>query len=61
MTEDEAREKWCPYSYTSANRDKDEYFTRCIASDCMMWRWKDTVINNPQHPDEYRRIYEKGY
>lgn len=31
MTEEEARKKWCPM--TGDQRDK------CIASDCMMWRW----------------------
>lgn len=50
MTEEEARKKWCPYAFTAAvtkefscNRDHDGTIYKennCIASDCMMWRWK---------------------
>lgn len=55
MTEEQAKTKWCPMVRTGlvagmavnhhVNGDvKDE--TRCIASDCMMWRYsgvnKDT-------------------
>jgi hypothetical protein len=32
MTEDEAKQKWCPMT-------RDEHHNRCIASGCMMWRW----------------------
>jgi hypothetical protein len=52
-TEKDARTKWCPFvryvtgeedDQAPANRWPD--FTnpppcRCIASDCMMWRWAD--------------------
>jgi hypothetical protein len=54
MNEADARKKWCPFSRVAltegmaANRTatmgsgdyadiKDE--TRCLASDCMAWRW----------------------
>ena len=57
MTEDEAKTKWCPmvrlaplganesYRY-STNRMNDRIRgivreARCIASDCMAWRWID--------------------
>ena len=50
MTEDEAKTKWCPMVRQGYN-DKigemnnqwafDKLFSgKCIASGCMMWRWK---------------------
>jgi hypothetical protein len=35
MTTEEAREKHCPF-----------WGFRCIARDCMMWRWNDQGIKN---------------
>ena len=56
-TEDEARMKWCPHAravemdgdepatgYPVGNRSavgRGHPFCRCIASDCMAWRWAD--------------------
>ena len=37
MTEDEARTKWCPMRLADHDMDWLEN-TRCIGSDCMMWR-----------------------
>ena len=51
MTEEEAKTKWCPMvrfgdTGSVSNRRMNggsggagEY-SRCIASDCMMWKWK---------------------
>ena len=47
MTEEQAKTKWCPMSRTgvdevTANRGfNGKIFEedKCIASDCMMWRW----------------------
>jgi hypothetical protein len=50
VTEDEARTKWCPMvrfvvdsQDDGANRwigHQSPPECRCIASDCMMWRWR---------------------
>lgn len=54
LTEDEAREKWCPEvrspeGFTSdmmvaANENMKGQKHTCIASDCMMWRWFDNQV-----------------
>ena len=54
LTEDEAKQRWCPFSRTAfqyrhgdgdamvvANRaENDNPITDCIASQCMAWRWR---------------------
>jgi hypothetical protein len=49
MTEDQAKTKWCPMVRFSIgeddnnscnNRDISGDVTKCIGSDCMMWRMK---------------------
>lgn len=59
-TEKQAREKWCPWSLTgyrgiglnrmaavdnSDHRAEVLHDTRCIASDCMAWRWSKTLTD----------------
>lgn len=59
MSEKEAKSKWCPMARsfwsgelaqgaaTSYNRATDN--TKCVASKCMMWRWRlytKDVLNN---------------
>lgn len=34
MTEDKAKEKWCPSAHNGADQP-------CIASKCMAWRWNE--------------------
>lgn len=36
MTQDEAKQKWCPFS------DQSGASTNCIASSCAAWRWLRT-------------------
>lgn len=42
MTEEEAKEKWCPMAQISyqfyAGIGRSE-FQQCSGSNCMMWRW----------------------
>jgi len=48
MTEEEAKTKWCPMvrvahatTDIAVNRASEYSHTRCLASECMMWQWKD--------------------
>lgn len=58
-TEEQAREKWCPHVRISASDGPCEGnhaanigadlnpLGRCIASDCMAWRWDDAGEHVP--------------
>lgn len=61
MTEEDARKKWCPMARIglvhgmavnkhAADKGVDED-TRCLASDCMMWRATDNECL-PQAPSD---------
>ena len=55
MTEDEARQKWCPMvgDPDVTRPAKHGTVPNCIASDCMMWRnegvYGDDDNNDPVH------------
>jgi len=51
LTEEEAKTKWCPHKRVDSYEGNSNYNThadgdlpdesKCIASDCMMWRWDE--------------------
>jgi hypothetical protein len=75
MAEEEALTKWCPFVRThvatvdgpiSVNRhrwpDESTRGYRCIASQCMAWRWGDNTVCT--YPDGTRQLPQaewRGY
>lgn len=62
MTEDEAKQRWCPFarkaslgtSREAVNRKRDGSpadHSGCIASACMAWRWVDDWETSHTPPD----------
>lgn len=45
MTEEEAKTKWCPFPRNE--KDFAVHGTRCLASQCMAWRWD--MVRNPDY------------
>ena len=54
MTEDEAKTKWCAYREETAMATD-----RCIASDCMMWKWQ--IPQNVRVSDSDTGANREGY
>jgi len=65
LTEKEARRKWCPQtSYAPSPGEEIPNFARCIASDCMAWRWaKDEkrMLDDDGDPIGFGRGIVGGY
>ncbi len=71
MTEQEARTKWCPHyrqyqgeDGTGDNRPNGGFNPRCIASDCMAWRFADDKpvyeirhVSDDRFADRYKEAY----
>ena len=64
-TEAEAREKGCPLVLIPTGSAAPQTHTKCIASDCMAWRWAPApyadkvTIKIP--PDQSEATDRKGY
>lgn len=77
VTEKEAQEKWCPEARyvtenfhpatnswkTGGKENRSPLACRCIASDCMMWRWADVpgVGDDQERLDEIRDRQSSGF
>ena len=60
MTEEEAKDKWCPQSQldtqitVSGNRLQQVNMGNCIGSACMAWRWRlPPFANEPKGGDGF--------
>ncbi len=55
MTEEEAKGKWCPFKAGEGWTVYPTAQSRCIASECMAWRWhKESAVG------QYQREIAKG-
>lgn len=62
-TEEEAKERWCPFA---RNEEPGEWQSCCTASSCMAWRWQPLMADEPfmnavkQRMDEAGDIHSKA-
>lgn len=67
LTEQEARQKWCPYTHILEDEHSTRYANRelapgivacrCIASDCMAWRWPEgDAEKSTDNEEDYPRV-----
>lgn len=54
MTEEEAKQKWCPHTQVAHGNMAEFGRANCIGSACMMWRW-DAIT-----PEEKRQLRVYG-
>lgn len=59
MTEDEAKQKWCPYTQKAQGDPAEFGVANCIGSACMMFR--KNVEEDPMGDDVATKIYESCY
>jgi len=52
MTEDQARQKWCPFGDDRIGLIDSDPPSLCIASDCMAWRWYDVPMDTKTRPED---------
>ena len=64
-TEDEARQCWCPFvklfddetaRYDAKDVGGGIVASRCIASDCMAWRWAGYVTSGKLYPNAVKAV-----
>lgn len=66
MPEQEARAKWCPYTFASlvdAGQSDEEIVAskRCAGSDCMGWRWCFEPVHDGAGAIHRTKPTAKGY
>ncbi len=67
LAEEKARQQWCPVAMVGMNRAMPakgggKECTRCIASNCMAWRWGDGEFSDePPHVRRPLKDRRRGY